>query len=141
VYHRTSDEIHHQTAQEFFLNLYEKGLFKEEVSEQYFDEEKQTFLADRYIKGTCPNCGFHSAYGDQCEKCGSDLSPTDLINPISTLSGKTPVLRTTSHWYLPMDQHETWLKEWIQEGILDGEQQHNPKAIALASLTYFYLLN
>jgi methionyl-tRNA synthetase len=119
VYHRTSDEIHHQTAQEFFLNLYEKGLFKEEVSEQYFDEEKQTFLADRYIKGTCPNCGFHSAYGDQCEKCGKALSPNELINPVSTLSDKTPVLKTTKHWYLPLNEYESWLKEWLLEGHKD----------------------
>ncbi len=119
VYHRTSDEIHHQTAQEFFLNLYEKGLFKEEISEQYFDEEKQTFLADRYIKGTCPNCGFHSAYGDQCEKCGKALSPNELINPVSTLSDKTPVLKTTKHWYLPLNEYEPWLKEWLLEGHKD----------------------
>ena len=119
VYHRTSDEMHHQTAQEFFLNLYEKGLFKEEISEQYFDEEKQTFLADRYIKGTCPNCGFHSAYGDQCEKCGKALSPNELINPVSTLSDKPPVLKTTKHWYLPLNEYEPWLKEWLLEGHKD----------------------
>lgn len=116
IYHRTSDEIHHETAQEFFLKLYHKGLFTEEVSEQYFDEEKQTFLADRYIKGTCPNCGFDGAYGDQCEKCGKSLSPNELINPISTLSLKTPVLRTTKHWYLPLQNYEPWLKEWLLEG-------------------------
>ena len=127
IFHRTSSELHHQTSADFFKRLYDQGQFTEEVSEQYFDEEFQQFLADRYITGTCPKCQSAGAYGDQCEKCGSDLSPTDLIKPISTLSGKTPVLRTTSHWYLPMNQHETWLKEWIQEGILDGEQQHNPK--------------
>lgn len=127
IFHRTSSELHHQTSADFFKRLHDQGQFTEEVSEQYFDEEYQQFLADRYITGTCPKCQSAGAYGDQCEKCGSDLSPTDLINPISTLSGKTPVLRTTSHWYLPMNQHETWLKEWIQEGILDGEQQHNPK--------------
>ena len=127
IFHRTSSALHHQTSADFFMRLYDQGQFTEEVSEQYFDEEFQQFLADRYITGTCPKCQSAGAYGDQCEKCGSDLSPTDLINPISTLSGKTPVLRTTSHWYLPMNQHETWLKEWIQEGILDGEQQHNPK--------------
>mgnify|MGYP006196035271 CR=1 FL=1 len=127
IFHRTSSELHHQTSADFFKRLHDQGQFTEEVSEQYFDEEFQQFLADRYITGTCPKCQSAGAYGDQCEKCGSDLSPTDLINPISTLSGKTPVLRTTSHWYLPMNQHETWLKEWIQEGILDGEQQHNPK--------------
>ncbi len=127
IFHRTSSALHHQTSADFFKRLYDQGQFTEEVSEQYFDEEFQQFLADRYITGTCPKCQSAGAYGDQCEKCGSDLSPTDLINPISTLSGKTPILRTTSHWYLPMNQHETWLKEWIQEGVLDGEQQHNPK--------------
>lgn len=116
VYHRTSDEIHHQTASEFFLNLYHKGLFVEETSEQYFDEEKQTFLADRYIKGTCPNCAFENAYGDQCERCGKSLSPNELINPVSTLSDKTPVLKSTSHWYLPLQDYEPWLKEWLLEG-------------------------
>jgi methionyl-tRNA synthetase len=127
IFHRTSSELHHQTSADFFKRLHDQGQFTEEVSEQYFDEEYQQFLADRYITGTCPKCQSAGAYGDQCEKCGSDLSPTDLINPISTLSSKTPVLKTTSHWYLPMNQHETWLKEWIQEGVLDGEQQHNPK--------------
>jgi methionyl-tRNA synthetase len=127
IFHRTSAQIHHETSQEFFLKLYEKGKFIEEVSEQYFDEEFQQFLADRYITGTCPKCSSEGAYGDQCEKCGSDLSPTDLINPISTLSNKTPILKSTSHWYLPMDRHEEWLREWIQDGILDGKPQHNPK--------------
>jgi methionyl-tRNA synthetase len=127
IFHRTSAQIHHETSQEFFLKLYEKGKFIEEVSEQYFDEEFQQFLADRYITGTCPKCSSEGAYGDQCEKCGSDLSPTDLINPISTLSNKTPILKSTSHWYLPMDRHEEWLREWIQDGILDGKPQHNTK--------------
>lgn len=93
---------------------------------QYYDESFHQFLADRYITGTCPKCQHPAAYGDQCEKCGSDLSPTDLINPISTLSGSTPVLKETSHWYLPMNEHEAWLTEWIQQGKLDGIQQHNP---------------
>lgn len=119
IYHRTSDRIHHETAQEFFLKLYHQGLFTEEVSEQFFDEEKQTFLADRYIKGTCPNCGFDGAYGDQCEKCGKSLSPNELINPISTLSLKTPVLKTTKHWYLPLQNYEPWLKSWLLEGHKD----------------------
>jgi len=127
IFHRTSAPIHHETSADFFKKLYENGKFIEETSEQYYDEEYNQFLADRYITGQCPKCANPSAYGDQCEKCGSDLSPTDLINPISTLSGKSPVLRTTSHWYLPMNQHETWLKEWIEKGILDGEQQHDPK--------------
>jgi methionyl-tRNA synthetase len=127
IFHRTSSEIHHKTAQEFFLNLHSKGKFTEDTSEQYYDEEYNQFLADRYITGECPKCQNPNAYGDQCEKCGSDLSPSELINPISTLSGKTPVLRTTSHWYLPMDKHETWLREWIQQGVLDGKQQHDTK--------------
>ena len=127
IFHRTSSELHHETSSDFFKKLHEQGKFIEETSEQYYDEEYQQFLADRYITGDCPKCQSTGAYGDQCEKCGSDLSPTDLINPTSTLSGKTPVLKSTSHWYLPMDQHETWLKEWIQNGILDGVQQHDPK--------------
>ncbi len=127
IFHRTSSEIHHKTSQDFFLKLYEKGKFTEETSEQYYDEEYDQFLADRYITGECPKCQNPSAYGDQCEKCGSDLSPTELINPTSTLSGKAPVLRTTSHWYLPMANHEDWLREWIKEGKLDGIQQHDPK--------------
>ena len=113
VYHRTSESIHHQTSQEFFIRLYEKGLLREEISEQYFDEQSKTFLADRYIIGTCPKCSFASAYGDQCEKCGSTLSPSELINPKSTLSGNPPVLRPTKHWYLPLQDWEGWLKDWI----------------------------
>jgi methionyl-tRNA synthetase len=127
IFHRTSAPIHHETSQEFFLKLYENGKFTEETSEQYYDEEFHQFLADRYISGTCPKCQNPSAYGDQCEKCGTDLSPTELIDPKSTLSGKTPVLRSTSHWYLPMDRHENWLREWIKYGTLDGTQQHDPK--------------
>ena len=127
IFHRTSSELHHVTSAAFFKKLYDQGQFTEEVSEQYYDEQYQQFLADRYITGTCPKCQNAGAYGDQCEKCGSDLSPTDLINPTSTLSGSKPVLKSTSHWYLPMDQHEGWLKDWIQEGLLDGEVQHNPK--------------
>ena len=128
IFHRTSSEIHHKTSQEFFLKLHEKGKFTEETSEQYYDEEFNQFLADRYITGECPKCHNPNAYGDQCEKCGTDLSPTELINPKSTLSGKTPVLKTTSHWYLPMQNHEAWLREWIKEGKLEGVQQHDPKA-------------
>lgn len=128
IFHRTSAEIHHKTSQDFFLKLYENGKFTEETSEQYYDEEYQQFLADRYITGECPKCHNPNAYGDQCEKCGSDLSPTELINPTSTLSGKTPILKTTSHWYLPMQNHEEWLRAWIKEGKLDGIQQHDPKA-------------
>ena len=113
VYHRTSDPLHHETSQEIFLNLYKKGLLTEETSEQYFDEQAKAFLADRYIVGTCPRCGHPNAYGDQCEKCGSTLSPNELINPRSTLSGTAPVLRPTKHWYLPLQDYEPWLREWV----------------------------
>ncbi len=119
IYHRTSEPIHHQTSQEFFLTLFNKGLLNEEVSEQYFDEEAKVFLADRYIVGTCPRCGHTNAYGDQCEKCGSTLSPRELIDPRSTLSGKAPVLRPTKHWYLPLHDYENWLKEWILDSHKD----------------------
>ena len=127
IFHRTSSPIHHETAKDFFKVLHAKGKLTEETSEQYYDEEYSQFLADRYITGECPKCQNPSAYGDQCEKCGSDLSPTELINPTSTLSGKTPILRETSHWYLPMNRHEDWLRVWIKEGKLDGVQQHDPK--------------
>lgn len=127
IFHRTSAEIHHETAQDFFKVLEDKGHFTKETSEQYFDEEFQQFLADRYILGECPNCHAANAYGDQCEKCGTALSPSELINPVSALSGKTPIMKSTSHWYLPMERHEEWLKEWIKEGKLDGVQQHDPK--------------
>jgi methionyl-tRNA synthetase len=119
IYHRTSEPIHHQTSQEIFLTLHKKGLFTEETSEQYYDDEAKVFLADRYIIGTCPNCGNPNAYGDQCEKCGTSLSPKDLINPRSTLSGKSPVLRPTKHWYLPLGDYEKWLTEWILKGHKD----------------------
>jgi len=127
LYHRTSQPIHHETSQDFFKKLYEDGQFDERETEQYFDEEAQQFLADRYIVGTCPKCSFENAYGDQCENCGSSLSPTDLISPRSTLSGKTPVLKRTKHWYLPMDRHEDWVREYIVEGQLDGKQHHHPE--------------
>ena len=116
VYSRTSAPVHHETASEFFKKLYENGKFVEQTSAQYYDEENKQFLADRYIVGTCPKCGFEKAYGDQCESCGTSLSPTDLINPKSMISGNTPVLKETKHWYLPLDQYEDWLKEWILEG-------------------------
>lgn len=119
VYHRTSDPLHHKTSQEIFLALNNKGLLTEETSEQYFDEEAGVFLADRYIIGTCPNCGHPDAYGDQCEKCGTTLSPRELINPRSTLSGKSPVLRPTRHWYLPLQNYEQWLRDWILKGHAD----------------------
>jgi methionyl-tRNA synthetase len=113
IYHRTSELIHHQTSQEIFLTLFNKGLLTEETSEQYYDEEAKAFLADRYIVGTCPKCAHPNAYGDQCEKCGSTLSPRELINPKSTLSGKPPVLKLTKHWYLPLENYEPWLRDWI----------------------------
>ncbi|MCA5003907.1 methionine--tRNA ligase [Sphingobacterium bovistauri] len=119
IYHRTSEPIHHELSQEFFLNLYEKGEFIEKFSEQYYDEEFHQFLADRYITGTCPQCQSEGAYGDQCEKCGTSLSPTDLINPKSTLSGKTPILKETKHWYLPLDKYQPWLEEWLIDGKKD----------------------
>ena len=116
IYSRTTSPVHARTASDFFRTLYDKGEFTVSESEQYYDPEAQTFLADRYITGTCPCCGSDGAYGDQCEKCGSTLSATDLINPKSTISGATPVLRKTKHWYLPLDKHEQWLREWILDG-------------------------
>ncbi|MCC7318324.1 MAG: methionine--tRNA ligase [Bacteroidales bacterium] len=116
VYSRTSAPIHHQTASDFFKKLYEKGVFIEKTSMQYYDVEAKHFLADRYITGTCPHCNFERAYGDQCESCGTSLSPQDLINPRSALSGNVPVLEETKHWYLPLDQDEEWLRQWIVEG-------------------------
>jgi len=115
VYHRTSDPLHHETAQEFFTKLNNNGDLEIKESEQYFDEEANSFLADRYIKGTCPNCSFDSAYGDQCERCGKSLSPDELINPVSTLSGKPPIKKSTKHWYLPLNRHEDFLRKWILE--------------------------
>jgi methionyl-tRNA synthetase len=127
-YHRTSEPLHHETSQDFFKKLYEKGdEFEEKTIEQYYDAEYDQFLADRYIIGTCPRCSYEEAYGDQCENCGSDLSPTELINPKSTLSGKTPELRKTTHWYFRLNKHEDWLREWIDKGILDGKQHHDPQ--------------
>lgn len=127
MYHRTSDPIHHKTAQDFFTKLEEKGGFEERVSQQYFDVEAGQFLADRYIQGTCPKCAFDKAYGDQCEKCGSTLSPDELIDPKSTLSGAQPEMRETSHWYLPMNLHENWIREFIENGTDDGKEHHDPK--------------
>jgi methionyl-tRNA synthetase len=113
IYHRTSSPIHHETAQEFFTALNDAGELEVKDSEQYYDEEAKTFLADRFIKGTCPNCGYEGAFGDQCEKCGKSLSPDELINPVSTLSGAKPVKKATKHWYLPLNKHEEWLRQWI----------------------------
>ncbi len=119
IYDRTSSPVHHETSAAFFTYLNDRGELQVQESEQYFDEESKTFLADRYIKGTCPNCGYEGAYGDQCEKCGKSLSPDELINPKSTLSGNAPVKKSTRHWYLPLDKHETFLREWILEGHKD----------------------
>ncbi|WP_099766641.1 methionine--tRNA ligase [Chryseobacterium sp. 52] len=118
-YSRTTSKKHYETSQDFFKVLYEKGKFTEEVSEQYFDEQAGEFLADRYIVGTCPNCGNENAYGDQCEKCGSTLSPSELINPKSMLSGNVPILKDTKNWYLPLNEYEDFLNEWIIEGHKD----------------------
>jgi len=127
-YHRTSAPLHHETAQDFFKTLVEKGeQFTVEESDQYYDEDFDQFLADRYIIGTCPKCSNEEAYGDQCEKCGSALSPTELINPKSTMSGKTPVLKKTKHWYFRLDKHGEWLKGWINDGKVDGTELHDPK--------------
>ncbi len=116
IYSRTSNEIHHKTASDFFEKLYKDGKFIEQTTEQYYDAENKQFLADRYITGTCPHCSYEKAYGDQCESCGTSLSATDLINPKSALSGNVPELKETKHWYLPLNEYEPWLKEWIVKG-------------------------
>ncbi len=115
IYHRTTAAIHHKTSSEFFRNLYDKACFIEKVTEQYYDEEKKQFLADRYITGTCPHCHNENAYGDQCEKCGTTLNATDLINPRSAISGNKPVLKDTKHWFLPLDQYDSFFRQWILE--------------------------
>lgn len=127
-YDRTSSQLHRETAQEYFLDLYNKGVFEEKETEQFYDEEYDQFLADRYIIGTCPHCSNPNAYGDQCEKCGTSLSPTDLINPRSTLSDKEPVLRKTKHWYLPLNKYEDWLRSWIIDG--EGRKENWKKNVA-----------
>ncbi len=119
IYSRTSSPVHHATAADFFKKLYNEGKFIEKTSEQYYDEENKQFLADRYITGTCPSCNYEKAYGDQCESCGSALSPTELIDPKSALSGNAPVLKETKHWYLPLNKYETWLDDWILKGHKD----------------------
>lgn len=115
IYGRTSSNTHSNLASNFFRKLYEEGKFIQKTNEQYYDEESKMFLADRYITGECPHCHYEKAYGDQCEKCGTSLSPTELINPTSTISGSKPVMKETTHWYLPLDQYESWLSKWILE--------------------------
>lgn len=127
IYHRTSEKLHHKTAQEVFKKLENKNIFTKKESNQFYDEENNQFLADRYILGDCPRCNASNAYGDQCEKCGSALSPEELINPKSTLSGKTPVKKKTTHWYLPMQKHEKWLRKWIEKGELNDTIHHDYK--------------
>jgi methionyl-tRNA synthetase len=119
IYSRTSAEIHHKTASDFFKKLYEDNKFIEKSNFQYYDEQEKTFLADRYITGICPHCDYEKAYGDQCEKCGTSLSADELINPKSAISGNNPVKKETKHWYLPLEKYENWLREWIVEGHKD----------------------
>jgi len=119
IYHRTSSPLHHETAREFFTYLNDRGELETKETEQYYDEEAKTFLADRYIKGTCPNCGYENAYGDQCERCGTSLSPDELISPVSTLTGSKPIKKKTTHWYLPLGKHEDFLRKWILEDHKD----------------------
>ena len=126
IYDRTSSQEHHETAQEVFKDLYDAKKFIKKENKQFYDIENKQFLADRYIIGECPRCGADEAYGDQCEKCGSTLSPQELINPKSSISGNTPILKETSHWFLPMQKHEEWLKTWINEGMIEGNITHNP---------------
>ena len=126
-FHRTSEESHHKTAQDFFLKLNENNAFKILTTKQYFDKQENQFLADRYIEGTCPKCGYEHAYGDQCENCGTALSPNELINPKSKISGNSPVLRDTTHWFLDMQKHEKWLKEWINKGVINEKKKHDSK--------------
>jgi methionyl-tRNA synthetase len=125
IYHRTSAELHKQTSQDFFLQLHNNGAFTEQEEQQYYDEEAKQFLADRYIKGTCPVCGNTEAYGDQCEKCGTALSPKELKDVRSTLSGSAPVLMPTKHWYLQMQHEQAWMEDWINKGELDFKPHHD----------------
>lgn len=129
IYHRTSDPLHHETAQGFFRKLYELGTeFEERTTEQYYDEQYGQFLADRYITGTCPKCGHEEAYGDQCERCGATLSPTELLEPRSVLSGQKPALKATKHWYFRLDKHADWLRSFLQDGTLEGHAHHDAQA-------------
>ncbi len=119
IYSRTSNKIHHETASEFFKKLYEQGEFIEKETEQLYDEQAKQYLADRYVTGTCPHCGYEKAYGDQCEKCGTSLNATDLINPVSVITGSKPILKKTKHWYLPLDKYSDFIQKWIIEGHKD----------------------
>ncbi len=127
-YDRTSSAAHHENAQEIFKLLEKNNSFTKKTSQQFYDEANKQFLADRYIIGTCPKCTNEEAYGDQCEKCGSALNPEELINPKSSLSGEAPILKETTHWYLPMQRHEEWLKEWINNGVFNQKKNHDPKS-------------
>jgi len=127
IFDRTSSEEHHVNSANYFNKLNNNKYFFKEESNQFYDEDYNQFLADRYIKGECPKCDYYEAYGDQCEKCGSALNPQELKNPISTLSLKSPVLKKTEHWYLPMKNHEKWLKEWLLKGVFEGQKKHNVK--------------
>jgi methionyl-tRNA synthetase len=127
IYDRTSDKLHHETAKETFNFLEKKNIFTKKTTMQFYDLKNNQFLADRYIIGECPKCSSDEAYGDQCEKCGSALSPDELIDPKSTLSGEKPILKETTHWYLPMQKHEDWLKEWLLSGVFDNTNHHDPK--------------
>lgn len=127
IYHRTSEKIHHATAIDFFKKLNVKKVFTQKISSQFYDTKNKQFLADRYIFGQCPKCGYQHAYGDQCESCGSTLSPEELINPKSKLSGDMPIKKDTKHWYLPMQKHESWLKKWIDNGEVNNKILHSPK--------------
>ena len=113
IYSRTTSKVHHKFAADFFKKLYDEGKLMEKTSQQLYDEEAKQFLADRYVMGTCPHCGNPDAYGDQCEKCGRDLSPTELLNPRSTISGSQPVMKETKNWYLPLNEYQQWLEKWI----------------------------
>ncbi|MBN2892988.1 MAG: methionine--tRNA ligase [Bacteroidales bacterium] len=124
IYSRTSNKIHHETASDFFKKLYDKNDFLELETEQLYDEEANQFLADRYVTGTCPHCGYERAYGDQCEKCGTSLSATELINPVSSFSGSVPVVKATKHWYLPLDKYSDFIEDWIVKGHQDDWRQN-----------------
>ncbi len=128
IYHRTSSELHQKTAQDFFLDLDKKGVFEKRTNEQFYDHEFEQFLADRYVTGECPKCGYVEAYGDQCENCGSSLNPSELKNPKSVLSGNSPELKSTEHYYLPMDQYQGWVEEWISKGKDEGRAVHDPSS-------------